>query len=73
MPKHSHHKSTTSFVEAIRRKIRTQFEVDAATAFLLKKVSKLENQIEVLESENNTLKARIAKYEQKKKTRIRRK
>lgn len=59
----------SKFINAalLKRRIETEYQINSATEFLMKKVAKLEEQLEKAEQENSLLKTRLAKYGKKEK------
>lgn len=67
MPKHLYKPSRLDFTKNLVRRVEMQFQINSATEFLLKKVAKLEEQLEKAEVENDRLKAKLNKNGKKKK------
>lgn len=68
MPKHLHKASKLFSTLELKRRIETEYQINSATEFLMKKVAKLEEQLEKAEQENSSLKTELAKYGKKEKS-----
>ncbi len=61
MPKHTNRPTKLLLPSDLRRKVDMQYQVSSTTEFLLKKVSKLEGQLEQAEIEISKLKSKLKK------------
>lgn len=61
MPKHTNRLAKLLLPLELRRKVEMQYQVNSTMEFLLKKVSKLEEQLEQAEIEISRLKSKLKK------------